>query len=204
MSVTESRVFFLMGASGSGKDALMRRCRALLTEADRCFVAHRYITREPETAGENHIWLNPAEFDKRLKLGAFAMHWAAHGQRYAVGGEINQWLDQGISVLINGSRAFLPEALALYHHRLVPVLVEVDPATLRSRLQQRGRESAAEIEQRVARAVESAPLLQGRVQRIDNSGPLDSAAAALLRVIRGYGLASDMPDRAIAWDAGSR
>jgi len=197
MSVTESRVFYLMGASGAGKDALMRRCRGLLTEADRCFVAHRYITREPETAGENHIWLSAAEFDKRLKLGAFAMHWAAHGHRYAIGAEIDHWLDCGISVLVNGSRAFLPEARARYHHRLVAVLVSVDAAALRARLQQRGRETATEIEQRVTRAADLLPA--GPLVQVDNSGALEQAATALLRLVRGDGVASDQPDRPPGW-----
>lgn len=199
MSVTESRVFYLMGASGAGKDSLMRGCRQRLTEADRCFVAHRYITREPESRGENHIWLSEQEFDKRQRLGAFAMHWRAHGQRYAIGAEINHWLDQGVSVLVNGSRSYLPTAQSIYHHRLVPVMVDVGDDQLRQRLQQRGRESAAEIEARVARAHEFSLTLTHRVQRIDNGGELGAGVDALMLLLRGLGRASDPPDLAYDW-----
>ncbi|WP_210397401.1 ribose 1,5-bisphosphokinase [Motiliproteus sediminis] len=200
MSVTESRVFYLMGASGSGKDSLLRGCRRIFTEADRCFVAHRYITREPELAGENHIWLSEQEFAKRQQLGAFAMHWQAHGRRYGVGAEINHWLDQGISVLVNGSRSYLPSAQALYHHRLVPVMIEVDDDTLRQRLLLRGREDAAEVERRIRRAREQAVPLGKRMLRVDNSADLEAGVDALVRVIRGYGIASDLPDRAYGGD----
>lgn len=191
MKGSESRVFYLMGASGAGKDLLMRLCRARLREADRCFVAHRYITREPELAGENHIWLHEAEFDKRLRLGAFAMHWCAHGQRYALGEEVNHWLAQGISVLVNGSRAYLPQARELYHHRLIPVLVRVDARTLQQRLQARGRESATQIEARVARAQALEHSLEGTIHRLDNSGDPEQAVQALLALIRGFGLAEN-------------
>ncbi|MDX5297933.1 MAG: phosphonate metabolism protein/1,5-bisphosphokinase (PRPP-forming) PhnN, partial [Gammaproteobacteria bacterium] len=99
-----ARLFYLMGPSGAGKDALLRHCRQRLMDIP-CLVAHRYITRPPELEGENHIWLPDSEFDARARLGAFAMHWQAHGHRYGIGQEVNHWLDAGTHVLVNGSRA---------------------------------------------------------------------------------------------------
>jgi ribose 1,5-bisphosphokinase len=194
MSVMESKVFYLIGPSGAGKDSVIRCCRPLLTEVDRCFVAHRYITRPPELRGENHIWLSDHEFDKRRNLGAFAMHWEANGYRYGTGCEIDSWLDQGINVLVNGSRAYLPKALQAYHHRLVPILLHVEMESLRSRLIERGRESAVEIEERIQRARLQEDKLDRRMQRIDNNGSLESAARQLLQIIRrGSYLAGDDP-----------
>lgn len=197
MSVLESKVFYLMGPSGSGKDALMRRCRGLITEADRCFVAHRYITRPPELEGENHIWLSDLEFAKRVRLGAFAMHWWANGYHYGTGSEMDVWLDQGINVLVNGSRGFLGEARRRYRHRLVPLLLQVDSEVLLQRLQRRGREDEAQIRQRIERAHRFDWELDPGIERIDNNGTLEAGARRLMALIRHHSLLSvDSPDRA--------
>ena len=79
----QGRLFYLMGASGSGKDSILSGCRERLsTQGDyrdmRCFIAHRYITRRPELRGENHVWLSDEEFARRVESQAFSMHWQAN------------------------------------------------------------------------------------------------------------------------------
>lgn len=184
---SESRIFYLMGASGSGKDSLLKQCRSRITESDRCFIAHRYITRAPELAGENHIWLSEAEFIKRQKLHAFAMHWQANGLQYGIGSEINVWLDQGINVLVNGSRGYLSQARELYHHRLVPLVVCVDTQSLELRLRQRGRENDAQIAERIARTDRYQQELDPTILRVDNNQTLEAGTGRLLGIIRQYG-----------------
>ena len=44
----------------------------------------------------------------------FAMHWERSGVRYGIGMEINYWLAIGLRVVVEGSRAYLPQALAAY------------------------------------------------------------------------------------------
>lgn len=191
MSQSESRLFYLMGPSGSGKDSLLRYCRSQITEADRCFIAHRYITRPPELDGENHIWLSELEFSKRLKLQAFAMHWQANDLHYGIGNEINSWLDQGINVLVNGSRGYLAQAQQLYHHRLIPLVVEVDVDLLEQRLRQRGRETDQQIQQRLERVCRYQQQLPASMIRIDNSGTIEQGASRLLAEIRRYSYLAD-------------
>lgn len=187
MNSHASHIFYLMGASGSGKDSLLRLCREQLSAADRCFVAHRYITREPELTGENHVWLSEQEFSQRQALNAFAMHWQANGHRYGIGCEVDAWLDLGISVLVNGSRGFLPQAQALYAQRLVPLVVQVDSIALERRLRQRGRETGPQILERVERALQFQQCLDADMLRIDNNGLLEQGVSQLLRVLRSAG-----------------
>lgn len=191
MSQQESRLFYLMGPSGSGKDSLLRQCRSQITVADRCFIAHRYITRPPELAGENHIWLSEFEFQKRVELQAFALHWQANGLHYGIGSEIDSWLDQGINVLVNGSRGYLSQAQQLYHHRLIPLALQVDSDCLVQRLRQRGRETEQQIEQRLERALVYQQQLPAGVVRIDNNGTLEQGAGRLLAEIRRYSYLAD-------------
>lgn len=179
------RLFYLMGASGSGKDSLLRGCR------ERCaslpvslMVAHRYITREPDGEGENHVSLSSAEFEQRVALGTFAMHWTANGHRYGVGLEIDHWLEAGGQVLVNGSRAYLEQARSRYGATLCPVLVRVDPERLRQRLVERGRESVAEIDARVQRARALAQQVAGETRVVDNNDSIDAAVADLLQLVQ--------------------
>jgi len=65
----------------------------------------------------------------------------------------------------------------------VAVEIGVDPATLARRLQARGRESASEIEARMIRAAALTAQFDPELV-IDNSGPVETAQAALIDYIR--------------------
>lgn len=171
-----ARLIYLMGPSGSGKDALIQ---AVKERHGEILVAHRYITRPWQAGGENHIELNPLEFAQRQTLGLFSLSWNAHGRDYGIGCEVEAWLAAGHSVLVNGSRAHHEEARLRFGPALLPVLLRVDEAILRARLEARGRESAAEIDERLTRAREFGNAISGRARIIDNNGPIENAVTAL-------------------------
>lgn len=176
------RLFYVMGASGCGKDSVMAHARTSCQGRGVAF-AHRYITRPADAGGENHVALTPEEFQTRLAHGCFVLHWESHGLRYGVGREIDGWMASGLDVVVNGSRAYLPRAARLYE-QLVPVLVTVAPDVLRQRLEGRGRESSLEIERRLERAAALADCEHPRLVRIDNSGPLADAGEGLVALLR--------------------
>lgn len=177
------RIFYIMGASGAGKDTLLQGCRDHAGKSPRPLVAHRYITRQPDGGTESHLWLSEAEFEQRVTMGAFAMHWSANGYRYGIGREIDQWLAQGAQVLINGSRAYLDKARLHYGDTLIPVLIRVDPARLHRRLVLRGRESEQEIDARIRRARELEQQLPPDCLVIGNNDSAEEAVSQLLAVI---------------------
>ena len=84
-------------------------------------------------------------------------------------------------MLVNGSRAHLPQARARYGASLLPVCLQVSPDVLRSRLQSRGRESAREIDQRLARAARYAP---SDCHILNNDGSLLQSVDTFLSLIR--------------------
>lgn len=175
-------LIYVVGASGSGKDSLMRYAREKLADEPGICFAHRYITRTADAGGENHVALSRAEFAARHKAKLFALHWHSHELSYGIGIEINQWLAKGVAVVVNGSREYLAEARRNYPE-MVPVYIEVPEILLRDRLLARGRESAEQIEQRLARnRVLQANRQQGRV--IVNDGTLEAAGDALVELIR--------------------
>jgi len=175
------RLIYIMGPSGCGKDSLMAEARLRLSTAAPVVFAHRYITRPADAGGENHVALDRAEFQLRRTRGLFALHWESHGFAYGIGREIDIWMAAGLSVVVNGSREALSRALATYP-ALLPVLVEVTEEVLRERLNARGREDAAEMEKRLARA-RMAVMETPALVRFDNSGPLAQRGQVLANLI---------------------
>ncbi|MBF6991232.1 MULTISPECIES: phosphonate metabolism protein/1,5-bisphosphokinase (PRPP-forming) PhnN [Cupriavidus] len=177
-----SGLFYVMGPSGSGKDSLLRALRERLGPEDRVVVAHRYITREAD-ANEASVALSPDEFRRRQALGCLALNWHSHGLHYGIGVEIEQWLAAGLTVIVNGSREYLPQAVARYP-KLCAIHVRVKPEVLAARLRQRGRESEDAIARRLVRAGQAFDVPDGcSLVEIDNSGALGASAEVLARVV---------------------
>ncbi len=117
------KLIWLMGASGSGKDSLLTELRQ--REQTQLLVAHRYITRAASAGSENHIALSEQEFFTRAGQNLLALSWHANGLYYGIGVEIDLWLHAGFDVVVNGSRAHLPQARARYQSALLPVCLQV-------------------------------------------------------------------------------
>ena len=146
-----ANLYYVIGASGSGKDSLMNYARMHLPENAKAVFTHRFITRPADAGGENHVSLTEKEFNLRDKAGCFAMSWYSHNTYYGISIEINQWLQFGLDVVVNGSRAYLDEAAKKYP-QLQPVLIIVNSDILRKRLESRGRETPEQIESRLEQA----------------------------------------------------
>ena len=161
------KLIWLMGASGSGKDSLLTELRQ--REQTQLLVAHRYITRDASAGSENHIALSEQEFFTRAGQNLLALSWHANGLYYGVGIEIDLWLHAGFDVVVNGSRAHLPQARARYQSEI-----------LRQRLENRGRENASEINARLARAARYTPQ---DCHTLNNDGSLRQSVDTLLTLI---------------------
>lgn len=178
-----AKLFYLVGASGSGKDSLIAYARTHLSSDKKVIFCHRYITRSAKAGGENHIALSDKEFALRHAMGCFAMNWHSHQMHYGIGIEINQWLEKGINVVVNGSRAYLNEAARLYP-QLSPVSLNVAPEILRERLQHRGREGSEEIEHRLTQAKKLETTVDHpHLVKIENNGVLEEAGKKFIQII---------------------
>lgn len=169
------RLWCLVGPSGAGKDTVIA---AALKARPALHWARRAITRPAVTGDEPYQGLSPAAFDARLAAGEFAVHWRAHGLAYGVPRAELAPLDQGRDVIFNGSRRAL-DAIRAALPGVQVLHLTARPQTLARRLAARGRESAGQLAERLARP--SAPL-PGAVE-IANDGPLDQTLAALLAAL---------------------
>jgi ribose 1,5-bisphosphokinase len=178
------QLFYVIGPSGSGKDSLMLAARQTL-DGERIAFAHRYITRPADAGGENFVSLSKAEFAVRDANGLLWLTWASHDLQYAIGREVLSWLQSGLTVIVNGSREYLSQAQKLCELsgvQLIPVWVHCDSQVLAQRLRARGRETEAQIQERIVRASKFIAPADALV--IDNSGTLESAVAQWLPLLK--------------------
>ncbi len=187
------QLFYLMGASGVGKDSLLDYLRAHLPADARVLLATRHITRPACVGGEDHIAITPEAFSDRLARGAFALHWRSHGFEYGIDRQIDDYLSRGWQVVVNGSRHYLNTARQRYPD-LFPILISVSHDCLLERLQRRGRESSDQIERRLQRAEALDARVQGRAQTVlVNDGPLEIAGQQLLTIVMQAGMEYRQP-----------
>ena len=177
-----AKLFYVMGASGAGKDSILDYARHHLAEDSSVLFAHRYITRPADAGGENHRALSESEFMLRSQANCFAMQWHSHGLHYAVGKEVDDWLARGLSVVVNGSRQYLAEALVLYPF-INPVLIQVDNDKLAERLLKRGRETAKEINERLLKRENETLVTHPNLITIDNNKTIDDSGKQFLNEI---------------------
>jgi ribose 1,5-bisphosphokinase len=179
-----TRLIYVMGPSGAGKDSVLGWLREHLPARLPVHWARRTISRPAAAGGEAHEATDAEGFERLQSQGAFALAWQANGLYYGVRHTELALLKQGHWVLVNGSRGHWPQALQS-HPGLQVVHISADPATLAQRLTQRRRETPEEIRQRVERA-NAFVVPQGAIE-ILNNGTLDQAGQQLLLALQRLG-----------------
>ncbi|MFZ2101539.1 MAG: phosphonate metabolism protein/1,5-bisphosphokinase (PRPP-forming) PhnN [Oricola sp.] len=168
----------IVGPSGSGKDTLINWLKPRLMSAPDVMFVRRAVTRDADGTTEDHHALDRETFAAQEEAGRYAVCWEAHGLRYGIPADALHHVETGGIAIANGSRRALGEIEQVFGNLLV-VSLTVERHVLAERLGRRGRETAAEIEMRLARSSEALPQ-DCRVVEIDNSGPVERAGEAFL------------------------
>jgi phosphonate metabolism protein PhnN/1,5-bisphosphokinase (PRPP-forming) len=137
----------VVGPSGAGKDTVLGMAQDALAGDSRFRFVRRVITRPANAGGEHHEAVSETDFLQRT----FALQWQAHGLHYGVPLDVMDDLSRGIVVVANVSRGVIGQAADRFPVRVIEVTAP--PQILAQRLTARGRETAADVAQRLARDV---------------------------------------------------
>jgi len=170
----------VVGPSGAGKDTLLNAAKVALENDPKFVFPKRVVTRPAVAELEDHESVSEAEFALQQTNGAYALSWEAHGLHYGLRGVLAEELLSDRVVVINGSRAAIAAAKQKFPATRV-ILIDAAPEIRAKRLAGRGRESEAEVAERLRREVPNVP--QDAI-RIDNSGVLDTGVAGFLHALR--------------------
>jgi ribose 1,5-bisphosphokinase len=178
------RLIYVIGPSGAGKDSVIDWAKTRVPRRAGVRFAQREITRPMAESGERHLPIRRGQFALRRAQGGYAMAWEANGHLYGIDNEIREWLAAGLTVVVNGSREYLPRALRDFPGMEV-VHVTAPESVLRARLLARGREEAAAVQDRLIRGARLDPPENAVRKQLVNDGDVATAGRQLLEYLQG-------------------
>lgn len=179
------RVVVVVGASGAGKDSVIRAAKKYFETDDRIEFVRRVITRECDPSTEVHDSVSVEEFKQHELRGDFSVCWQANGLHYGLPAAMHADMVNGKILIANGSRAAIDAIRSSFANTTI-VHVTVSEDALQLRLERRKRESADEIQKRLQRNKTIAPLKGDDVITIDNSGERHVAIDEFIKLIGTY------------------
>lgn len=174
------RLIYVIGPSGAGKDSLMRWLRERSAGQLPLHWARRSVTRSAHDSSADDISLDVAGFEQTDQAGGFALQWQANGLRYGIRHEELVPVSRQQWVFINGSRAYL-QACADRYPGITVLHITADPAVLRQRLLQRGRETPSMVDARIQRAPSLMVPAQSILIEVFNNRGIDEAGRQMLQ-----------------------
>ena len=182
--MTTARLIYTLGPSGAGKDSLLIWLQDRLPAGAPVHFVRRVVDRIALPDGEQHESVTPEAFAQLRAEHAFALHWKANGHQYGIRHTELATRLHTHWVFVNGSRAYLPQALAQFPS-LTVLHITASAEVLRSRLIARQRENALAVEARVERSIgwQTPPGCQ--LLHIRNDTTLDAAGQQLLQALCG-------------------
>ena len=180
-AIGPGRLVLVVGPSGAGKDTLLGLAKAACADDRNVVFPRRMITREASASEENEE-VSVGRFQEALARGEYAMHWEAHGHRYALPRAIDDEIRAGRTIVANVSRTVIG-AMRHAYVDVVVVSITAPPNVLAERVAMRARSSDGRLEGRLGRTVEDASAVPDVT--IVNVSSAEYHARQLARVIKG-------------------
>jgi len=180
-AIGPGRLILVVGPSGAGKDTLLGLAKAACAEDSGIVYPRRVITREASSSEDNEE-VSAGTFEAALARNEYAMHWDAHGHRYALSRAIDDDIRAGRTVVANVSRTVI-SAMRRAYANVTVVSITAPTNVLAERLAMRGRASDGKIEHRLHRTVDEATAAPDVT--INNTSSADYHARQFVRIVKG-------------------
>jgi guanylate kinase len=178
-----AKVFVITGPSGVGKGTLIRGLLELVPELELSVSVTTRAPRPGERDGIDYHFISPEEFEAHVEAGDFLEHARYSGSRYGtLRSEVQRRLSAGrpvvLEIEVQGARQVresMPDAVAVF---IAPPSLEA----LRARLQARGTDSPAQVDERL-RTAERELAAQSEFGHVLVNDDLTQANAELASIV---------------------
>lgn len=170
----------VVGPSGAGKDTIIRESRQEIETFDNVHFVKRLVTRPCDPQREDHYSATKDRFNEMSRDGEFAVQWSAHDFLYGIPVETIQRVENGDTLIVNGSRAALPDFRNTYSRCLV-TWITASADILAQRLAQRNSEDPQSIRNRLSRKIPHHVETEDVI--IDNTGAMADSVARFIEIV---------------------
>ena len=154
----EGKIIIFAAPSGSGKSTIINQVMSDEEEELNLHFSISATSRPPrgkEKNGVEYFFLSPAEFEQKIAQGAFVEYEEVYPGRYygTLKSQVDKQLAAGENVVFDVDVNGAMRIKEMYKDRALSIFIQPPSLdVLRERLESRGTEDAAAIEQRLSRA----------------------------------------------------
>jgi ribose 1,5-bisphosphokinase len=170
----ETKVILIVGASGVGKDTLIKEAKKELKK--KFNFTRRYITRKPDK-NEKNFFLEESTFNLLKENNFFISSWEAHNDFYGISKDSIKNKTNIVSI----SRSKIGDFEKNFD-KVYVINITLNDTELKRRLIKRGRENIKEIEKRLERKYDKIEAKNLTVFQNDKS--FDDSIKAFIHILK--------------------
>ena len=107
-------LYYLIGKPNLLKHSILQHITASMQNDCSVLVAKTNTTNDAFVNDPNYCVISESDFGLRNSMGLYCLNWQKKGHNYGIGGEIQQLINRGNNVLLNGSLQNIEQALKLF------------------------------------------------------------------------------------------
>lgn len=186
----KGKIIIVSAPSGSGKTTIVRWLMEMHPELRLSFSisATSRPRRGQEQHGVDYFYLTVEEFKQRIEAGDFVEYEEVYPGRYygTLKEQVERQLEQGQNVVLDVDVVGGCNVKTFYHDRALSLFIQPPSIEeLRKRLEARGTDCAADIEQRLAKAAYEISFAP-RFDHVVINDTLEQAQQEALRIISAF------------------
>lgn len=174
------KLIIIVGASGAGKDSLLKAAKDHFRDHPNIHFVRRYITRKPGEF-EDNFYVDDVAFEILKDHGFFFSYWYAHELKYGVPKQAVESLKEDETMIVSISRTKIRDFEERFSGHVTTVNVTADEAIIKQRLERRKREDSMQIHTRLQRM--SIPVTAKTLINFENNAELEVSSVPFISLL---------------------